>query len=81
MLVYCKDFNQKKGTNYQFLKFTTNLSSVKGSSNFSSSKRKSHVPRVSSGNRVHSKSTSLVSSLCKGCLGVYVNSSRLESHL
>mmetsp|Transcript_13306 Transcript_13306/g.24968 ORF Transcript_13306/g.24968 Transcript_13306/m.24968 type:complete len:266 (-) Transcript_13306:155-952(-) len=57
------------------------LSTIKSSSNLSSSKGKTHVTRVSSSNGVHGKTTSLVSSLCKSSLGINVDSGRLERHI
>mmetsp|Transcript_23944 Transcript_23944/g.33622 ORF Transcript_23944/g.33622 Transcript_23944/m.33622 type:complete len:524 (-) Transcript_23944:156-1727(-) len=51
------------------------LGSVKNGTNFSSSKRKTHVTRVGSGNGVHSKTTSLVSGCGKSGLLVNIDGS------
>ena len=60
----------------------THLRSIKNGSDLSGTKGKSHVSRVSSGNRVHGKTTSLVSGSGKGGLGVSINSSaHLQRHV
>jgi hypothetical protein len=59
----------------------TYLSSVKGSSDLSSTKGKSHVSRMCSSDGVHGNSTSLVSSLCKCSLGVDIYSRSLKCDL
>ena len=54
------------------------LGSVKGSSNFGGSKRKTHVSRVGGGNGVHGKSTGFIGGGGKSGLGVGIDSSALQ---
>ena len=54
------------------------LGSVKGCSDFGGSKRKTHVSRVSSSNRVHGKTTSFIGSGGKSSLGVGIDGSALK---
>ena len=50
------------------------LSSVQGCSDLGSTQRKSHVPRVGSGDGVHGQTTSLVGSSGEGSFGVNLDS-------
>ena len=54
------------------------LGSVKGSSNFGGSERKTHVSRVGGGNGVHGKTTGFIGSGGKSSLGVSIDSSALQ---
>ena len=54
------------------------LGSVKGSSNFGGSKRKTHVSGVGGGNGVHGKTTGFIGSGGKSSLGVRIDSSALQ---
>lgn len=54
------------------------LRSVKGGSDFGSTKGKTHVSRVSSSDGVHGKTTSLVGGSGKSSLGISIDSSGLK---